>query len=104
MDAMSLLPLLLQALAGVVGANAVGMLRPRRSLGGRVNTALGAIAGVAGGSLLGGVLGGGTPFMMAAAALAGAVFPAVVGAFRRAPQPTPSDVPARADPAPPSPG
>jgi uncharacterized membrane protein YeaQ/YmgE (transglycosylase-associated protein family) len=84
---MEFLPLILQLVAGVVGGNAAGMLRPRKSLGPRFNTTLGAIAGVGGGSLLGGVGAGGTMAMLATAAVCGAALPTVLGAFRR------SDVP-----------
>ncbi|MBK8247910.1 MAG: hypothetical protein IPK85_11000 [Gemmatimonadetes bacterium] len=72
----------LQVIAGVVGSHLASMLRPRRSLGPRLNTALGAVAGVAGGSLLGGVFGRGTWPMVGSAALAGALLVAVLGVMR----------------------
>ena len=72
----------LQIIAGILGSHLVSMFRPRRSLGPRLNTALGAVAGVAGGSLLGGVFGRGTWPMMASAALASALLVAILGTLR----------------------
>ncbi|MBL8981310.1 MAG: hypothetical protein JNL26_03960 [Gemmatimonadetes bacterium] len=86
---MSPLSLLLQLLAGVVGANLAGMLRPRRSTGARLNSALGAVAGVAGGSLFGGVFGRGMWPMVTSAAAAAALLVLVLGQLRRERTPAP---------------
>ncbi len=80
---MDLVPLLLQLVAGAVAGIAGGMILPRRSLGPRWNAALGAVGGVAGGSLLGGVLGAGLLPMSASAALAGLLLPTGLGLLRR---------------------
>jgi hypothetical protein len=72
----------MQVLAGIVGAHLAGMTRPRRSLGPRLNTALGAVAGIGGGSLLGGVLGRGTWPMVAGAALTAGVLVVALGTLR----------------------
>ncbi|MBL8960856.1 MAG: hypothetical protein JNJ98_13460 [Gemmatimonadetes bacterium] len=72
----------LQIIAGIAGSHLAAMVRPRRGLGPRLNTALGAIAGVAGGSLLGGVFGRGTWPMIASASLTGAVLVSILGVLR----------------------
>jgi hypothetical protein len=44
----SLLPLIIQAVAGLVGGNIAGLLNKARSLGPLLNSVLGAVGGVAG--------------------------------------------------------
>ena len=80
--------LLIQGVAGAGAANLVALVRKGRSLGPALNTILGLIGGVAGGSLLGGVFFGGTPGMVAMAALTGALLPVVLGWLR--PRSTPA--------------
>ena len=53
----SLLPLILQLVAGAVGGNVGGAAMKNSSLGGLGNTIAGALGGVGGGSLLGPLLG-----------------------------------------------
>lgn len=83
--------LLIQCVAGAFAGNLVGVLRKGRSLGPALNTVLGAIGGVAGGSLLGGVVVGGTAGMSGTAFISGGVLPIVIGWLR--PRPVPVERP-----------
>ncbi len=74
--------LLIQCVAGALAGNLVATVRKGRSLGPLLNTILGMIGGVAGGSLFGGVLLGGTTGMAATAAVAGGLLPLVLGWLR----------------------
>lgn len=53
----SLLPIIIQLVAGAVGGNVGGVAMKNSSLGGLGNTIAGALGGVGGGSLLGPLLG-----------------------------------------------
>jgi hypothetical protein len=53
----SLLPIIIQAVAGLVGGNIGGAAMKNSSLGGLGNSIAGALGGVGGGSLLGPLLG-----------------------------------------------
>ncbi len=86
----SLLPIILQAVAGAVGGNVGGAAMKDSSLGGLGNTIAGAIGGVGAGSLIGPLLGlatsaagGGINFgNIAASGVGGIILQIVVGLIK----------------------
>ncbi len=85
----SLLPLILQLVAGAVGGNVGGAALKNSSLGNLGNTIAGAVGGVGGGSLLGPLLGmtatGGFDIgNIAASAVGGLVLQIVAGLIKNA--------------------
>lgn len=71
----TILPMIIQAVSGVVGGGGIGALVRGVSMGGLGNTVVGALGGLAGGQLLsgpiGGLLGGATEVAADATAAAG---------------------------------
>lgn len=63
---MELLPLIIQAISGLVGGNLAGMTSRLSAGGGALNSILGAVGGVAGGQLIGGMMSGGGEAVAAA--------------------------------------
>lgn len=66
----SLLPIIIQLVAGAIGGNAAGKAMPDKSLGTLGNTIAGVIGGLGGGQLLDRILGGGAVATDAAAGVA----------------------------------
>lgn len=91
----SLLPYIIQAIAGLVGGNVAGLINKARSLGPLLNSVLGAVGGVAGaqGAQAAGILeqlgmaGASGGQAMAAqggiAAIAGLILPLIGGLFKK---------------------
>ena len=73
--------LIWQLLAGVVGGNAGGYLAKARSMGTMVNSALGAVGGIAGGQLVGSTLDYGMVGDLGSALLIGALLPLAASFF-----------------------
>jgi hypothetical protein len=90
----TLLPIILQLIAGAVGGNVGGVAMKNASLGGLGNTIAGALGGVGGGSLIGPLLGmattaaaGGGGFSLgniAASGVGGIVLQIVAGLIKNA--------------------
>ena len=74
----SLLPIIIQLVAGAIGGNAAGKAMPDKSLGTLGNTIAGVIGGVGGGQLLNILLGGGALPADAAAAAGGLDIGAII--------------------------
>lgn len=92
----NLLPLIIQAIAGLVGGNVAGLLNKARSLGPLLNSVLGAVGGVAGAQgaqaaglfeMLGMAGTGSDPAALAAqggiGAVAGLVLPLIGGLLKK---------------------
>jgi hypothetical protein len=76
----SILPLIIQAIGGLVGGNAIGAISKQLSAGGALNSIVGLIGGVAGGQLLGGLVSGAGEAAAAAGEAAGGLdFAALLG-------------------------
>lgn len=85
---MDMTSLVMQLVVGALGGNVGGFLAKARSLGPLLNTILGAVGGVGGGSLLGGVLtnvlgGNATAGTATASGLLGMLLPIIGGMLKK---------------------
>jgi uncharacterized membrane protein YeaQ/YmgE (transglycosylase-associated protein family) len=105
---MDLSSLAIELVTGLVGGNLAGALNKSRSLGPRLNSVLGAIGGVGGGTMLGGAFGPGATYLAATSLACGALPPLLLSLLRKRAAPAPpqsqDEVPGSPDATRPGPG